>query len=136
MGVQPSASRQRCLDAHEAEFAKPCQERRSELRELRAACESVIVSSCKYVPLFFDPMLKCLQEHETELGEPCKKLRASAQKPAHLIIPACQGDVKKLCKDVPLTSLDVSRCLQEHETELSVPCRGTGPEPEAATPKK
>ena len=135
-GVQPGASRQRCLDAHEAESSKPCRKRRSELRELRSACEAVMASSCKDVPLLLDPMLKCLQEHEAALGEPCRKLRAAARKPAQLIIPACQGDFKKLCKDVPLTSSDVSRCLQDHEAELSGPCRAAGPEPKAAALKK
>ena len=122
VGSQPQAIRIRCLDSHEAEFSKACQERRAELRDLRTACAAVIEPSCRYVPLFADAILNCLQEHEAELVAPCKSLREKAQKPSHYIAAACQSDFKKFCKDMPLNGFRVAQCLQEHEAELSKPC--------------
>jgi hypothetical protein len=112
----------KCLDSHEAEFTAECQQRRAELRELRASCQAVIEESCRYVPLFADAILSCLQEHEAELAAPCKSQREKAQKPAHYIAAACQSDFKRVCKDVPLNGFRIAQCLQEHEAELSRPC--------------
>jgi len=128
VGSQPQAIRMRCLDSHEAEFSGACQNRRAELRELRASCQTVIEQSCRYVPLFADAILNCLQEHDAELIGPCRSLREKAQKPSHYIAEACQSDVKKFCKDAPLIGFRIAQCLQEHEAELSKPCLAGAPE--------
>jgi hypothetical protein len=120
---QPLAIRMKCLDSHESEFSQACQKRRSDLRELRAACQAVIDESCRYAPLFADALLGCLQEHEADITDPsCKSLREKAAQPSHYVAAACQPDYKKFCKDAPLNGFRIAQCLQEHETELSKPC--------------
>jgi hypothetical protein len=123
VGNHPLAIRMRCLDSHEAEFSEACQKRRVELRELRSSCQAVIDQSCRYTPLLADAILSCLQEHEADIVDPsCKSLREKAAQSSHYIAAACQSDVKKLCKDVPVNGFRIAQCLQEHETDLSKPC--------------
>jgi hypothetical protein len=64
-----------------------------------------------------------------------RKTRVAAHKPAPLVDPACLGDFKRLCKGLPLTKSEVSRCLQVRAAELSNPCRATMPASRTAAPK-
>ena len=121
--TQPITIRMKCLDSHEPEFSKECQERRGEMRDLRAACKTVIDASCRYAPMFPDVLLKCLQEHEMDVVDACKKAYSKAQEPSHYVADACRKDFKKFCKDVPVNGFKIAQCLQEHEVELSEPCR-------------
>lgn len=121
-GNQPQAIKMRCLDSREPEFSKACQKRRAELRELRTACQAVIEQNCRYVPLLADAILNCLQEHEGTVLDKCRSLREKALDASRYVAKACQGDLKKLCKDVPMNGFKIAQCLQEHEAELSKPC--------------
>jgi hypothetical protein len=127
-GNQPQAIKMRCLDSHEPEFSGACQKRRGELRELKAACQTVIEQNCRYVPLFADAILNCLADHAEAVLDKCKSLREKALEPSHYVAKACQADVKKLCKDVPVNGFKIAQCLQEHEAELAKPCLEGAPE--------
>ena len=71
---------------------------------------------------------ECLKMHEGELSEACKT--GIKEHAAQNIIlaqgqaqDACQSDVAKFCKAMPMSKLGA--CLRKHKAELSADCRAS-----------
>jgi len=87
-------------------------------------------------------IVRCLKEHESELTGACKaRFRdgrsgspRSIQRVAE-VRAACKDDAARLCKGVKAGGGGIARCLREHASELSDPCKKEGDEMEGRRQK-
>jgi hypothetical protein len=78
---------------------------------------------CKDVKPGQGRIIKCLNEHESELSATCKEHLAMMKEKMAEFKKACGDDSKKYCKKNRPGKGRIIRCLKEHETELSDPCK-------------
>lgn len=89
----------------------------------RDACGADVEKFCKDVPVGGGRRYKCLKEHEKDLSEPCRKHVADVQTKAQGMHEACWDDVTRLCSDVQAGRGRILKCLKDHESGLSEPCK-------------
>jgi hypothetical protein len=87
------------------------------------ACGADVAKYCKDVPPRGGGRYKCLKEHEKDLSEPCRKHIGDVQSRVRGMHEACWDDVSGLCSDVRPGGGRILKCLKEHESELSDPCK-------------
>lgn len=95
-----------------------------------APCAADAKKLCSGVSPGEGRMLACLREHESKLSASCKAIIAHATpvaaRPAtgkrHT---ACEADVAKLCKDVPVGQGRVLQCLKSHADQLTPECKAS-----------
>jgi hypothetical protein len=78
---------------------------------------------------------RCLKQHESELSGACKAKRESYREHAAEVRAACQDDAARLCKGVKPGGGGIARCLLEHASELSEPCKKEADEMEGRRQK-
>jgi hypothetical protein len=89
----------------------------------RDACGADVEKLCKDVPAGGGRRYKCLKEHEKDLSEPCRKHIADVQTRVRGMHEACWDDVTRLCDGVRPGGGRILKCLKEHESDLSEPCK-------------
>src|ERR1700690_1098067 len=92
----------------------------------QSACSENIVNFCKGNQANKADISYCLESHEKELSPSCKKHItgiSDMREKAKEYPPVCKDDVSKLCKDVLPGQGNILKCLKEHETVLSAPCK-------------
>jgi hypothetical protein len=67
--------------------------------------------------------LACLRQHEAEISGACKGDLEAVLAKARSISADCEGDVYRLCKDVPPGEGRVAACLKSKESQLSQACQ-------------
>ncbi|MDA8126458.1 MAG: hypothetical protein M0009_14895 [Deltaproteobacteria bacterium] len=78
-------------------------------------------------------LMECFETHEKELSAPCRDFeakmggarmeRSEAINDKRLFRERCLGDMTKFCSDSTPTQGAMLNCLNDHEGELSDPCR-------------
>jgi hypothetical protein len=69
-------------------------------------------------------LAKCLKKHELELSPVCRQFRESRKEQIADVSRTCRADVQTLCTGVTPGGGRVVKCLTNHRSELSSPCRG------------
>ena len=95
--------------ASAAESARPCMDDAAKL--------------CKGVEKGEGRIAKCLKEHANELSPTCKANISKMKEEIKEAKEACEGDAKKLCKDIKPGGDRIMQCLKQHEGELSSTCK-------------
>ncbi len=96
-------------------------------------CSQDIGKFCKDVGPGQAAIRDCLERHESQLSDACKdyeaKLEGSRVEWKEVVMQqmkvrqACRGDIVKFCNDIKSREGGTAKCLQEHASELSLPCR-------------
>ena len=95
----------------------------------RDACGADVEKFCKDVAPGGGGRYKCLKEHDKDLSEPCKKHIAEVKAKVRGMHEACWDDVSRLCDGVRPGGGRILKCLKDHESELSEPCKAALPAP-------
>ena len=96
-------------------------------------CSEDIAKFCKDVKPGGGAIFNCLETHQNELSQECRAYKARiagtrAERQERMrqfaaLRQACRDDTAKFCKDVKPGSGAIARCLDEHQNELSAPCK-------------
>ncbi len=96
-------------------------------------CTEDIAKFCQGTKPDMRSILVCLEEHENELSDACRDyevkmegIRAERReivRQQRSIFLTCKDDIVNFCKDVDPLKAGFINCLNEHEKELSAPCR-------------
>ena len=86
-------------------------------------CSEDIAKYCKDVTPCEGRIIDCLKENKSKLSDECKGKIEESQKRLEDAMRGCAADVEKFCKDVKPGGGRISKCLREHECELSSECK-------------
>ncbi len=96
-------------------------------------CTEDIAKFCQGIKSDMRSILACLEEHENELSDACRDYevkmegmraeRREVVRQQRAIFLTCKDDILNFCKDVDPIKGGFINCLNEHEKELSAPCR-------------
>ena len=97
------------------------------------ACSEDIAKFCQNIEPGMIALMDCLEKHENELSGACKEFEATMGgrkvergeqvREKIKFRQTCMSDMAKFCKDANPTQGGMLRCLNDHEKEISVPCR-------------
>jgi hypothetical protein len=97
------------------------------------ACSDDIAKFCPNIKPGAAAAMGCLEAHESELSSVCKEYEASmggkrAERREQIretaqFRQACLSDMGKFCNDASPTQGGMLKCLNDHEKELTGPCR-------------
>ena len=91
------------------------------------ACREDMQRLCADVKPGGGARIRCLKDHEDELSDACCAQIAEHSQQVHehasKVIQACSEDAKRVCADLEPGNGGISRCLQDHEADLSSDCR-------------
>ena len=90
------------------------------------ACAFDVQKFCSDVKAGGGRIMKCLQAHAADVSPGCKEALGKGQgaaKPMGGWFKSCEGDVGKLCKDVPAGKGRIAECLNSHTDQLSPVCK-------------
>ncbi len=65
----------------------------------------------------------CLQQHASELSPACQQHIKETAANVAAWRQACEADVQKLCSDAAVGQGNIMKCLQQHQGDLSQPCK-------------
>ncbi len=140
-GVEPGGGRiTRCLQKHEAELSPECKAKRKSFREraeqIREACRSDAEKFCGGVVPGHGSVARCLRGHAPDLSDACRKDLEQVQRRGQAARAwyekarqACAFDEQRFCPGVEVGGGALSRCLNEHQRELSLDCKRALAEP-------
>jgi len=92
-------------------------------------CKADAEKLCKGMEPGGGKIAACLKEHSSELSPACKDNIAKAKEKVKELKEACEGDAKKLCKDVKQGGGRIMQCLKQHEAELTPACKASMEKP-------
>jgi gas vesicle protein len=93
------------------------------LAQQKGPCSEDIAKFCKDVQPGGGHIQECLKKHENELSAVCKESTEEAKKKLKDFSQACADDIKKFCKDIKPGGGQITKCLKEHEHDLSAGCK-------------
>ena len=116
-----------CLQQHRSELSVICAKRLPQPKPAgakpAAACSADIEHFCKDLTGRPAAMLQCLGGHKDDLSEACRTSLAKASPAVQSAAVPCADDFKRLCHDVAPQAGARNKCLIEHKSEVSAPCR-------------
>ena len=138
--VQPGGGRiAQCLKDNEASVSAECKEHMAQMRErmhqhmkdFDEACKADVEQYCKEVQPGQGRMMRCLRDNEGKLSASCKEQiakmdqrRREMHQRMHGAVEACKTEAQQYCKDVQPGGGRLTRCLMQHEAQLSEGCKG------------
>jgi hypothetical protein len=95
-------------------------------------CRADVEKHCAGVERGGGGLGRCLREHQAELTPACRdhlaarheKMRARAE----AVFAACESDLAKHCPGKEPGEGGLMRCLRDHESDLTQPCKDALPE--------
>lgn len=86
-------------------------------------CADDVASFCKGVQPGQGRLAQCLKQHSNELSPACKENIQIKKEKFQDFVQACKADEEKLCSDIKPGQGRITRCLKQHEGELSPECK-------------